>query len=186
MLKLKLLYFGHLMWRTDSFEKTLMLGEIEGRRRRGRQRMRWLDGILTQWTWVWVNCGNWWGTGKPGVLQSMGSQRVRHNWETELNWSWGVIFFPYTFCWEFLSRTDVQFHQMHQIKKDHMIFIFHFLNVVYHTNLSTSYIYMLYIYPLHLTFYVSDVTTYLFFNCVSIQHCCSYSYFNTFVFWPLF
>ena len=45
MLKLKLQYFGHLMWRTDSFEKTLMLGKIEGRRRRGRQRMRWLDGI---------------------------------------------------------------------------------------------------------------------------------------------
>ena len=45
MLKLKLQYFGHLMHRTDSFEKTLMLGKIEGRRRRGRQRMRWLDGI---------------------------------------------------------------------------------------------------------------------------------------------
>ena len=45
MLKLKLQYFGHLMWRTDSLEKTLMLGKIEGRRRRGRQRMRWLDGI---------------------------------------------------------------------------------------------------------------------------------------------
>ena len=45
MLKLKLQYFGHLMWRTESFEKTLMLGKIEGRRKRGRQRMRWLDGI---------------------------------------------------------------------------------------------------------------------------------------------
>ena len=45
MLKLKLQYFGHLIWRADSFEKTLMLGKIEGRRRRGRQRMRWLDGI---------------------------------------------------------------------------------------------------------------------------------------------
>ena len=45
MLKLKLQYFGHLMWRTDSFEKTLMLGKIEGERRRGQQRMRWLDGI---------------------------------------------------------------------------------------------------------------------------------------------
>ena len=48
MLKLKLQYFGHLMWRADSFEKTLMLGKIEGGRRRGRQRMRWLDGISTQ------------------------------------------------------------------------------------------------------------------------------------------
>ena len=50
MLKLKLQYFGHLMRRADSFEKTLMLGKIEGRRRRGRQRMRWLDGIPTGWT----------------------------------------------------------------------------------------------------------------------------------------
>ena len=48
MLKLKLQYFGHLMWRADSFEKTVMLGKIEGKRRRGRQRMRWLDGI-TNW-----------------------------------------------------------------------------------------------------------------------------------------
>ena len=50
MLKLKLQYFGHLMLRTDSLEKTVMLGKIEGGRRRGRQRMRWLDGIPTQWT----------------------------------------------------------------------------------------------------------------------------------------
>ena len=84
-LKLKLQYFGHLMWRTDSFEKTLMLWNIEGRRRRGRQRMRWLDGITTQWTWVWVNSGSWWWTGKLVVLQSMGSHRVGHNWATELN-----------------------------------------------------------------------------------------------------
>ena len=55
MLMLKHQYFGHLMGRTDSFEKTLMLGKIEGRRRRGRQRTRWLDGITAQWTWVWVN-----------------------------------------------------------------------------------------------------------------------------------
>ena len=57
MLKLKLQYFGHLMWRADSFEKTLMLGKIEGRRRRGRQRMRWLDGITD--SMVWVDCGSW-------------------------------------------------------------------------------------------------------------------------------
>ena len=50
MLKLKLQYFGHLMRRADSFEKTLILGEIEGGKRRGKQRMRWLDGIMTQWT----------------------------------------------------------------------------------------------------------------------------------------
>ena len=78
MLKLKLQYFGHLMRRVDSLEKTLMLGGIGGRRRRGRQRMRWLDG---------VNSGSWWWTGRPGVLQFMGSQRVRHDWATELNWT---------------------------------------------------------------------------------------------------
>ena len=78
ILKLKLQYFGHLMWRDDSFEKTLMLGKIEGRRRREW----WWDGWMaspTQWRWVWVNSGSWWWTGRPGVLQSMGSQRVRHN-----------------------------------------------------------------------------------------------------------
>ena len=84
MLKLRLQYFGHLIWRTDSFEKTLMLGKIEGRRSRGQQRMRWLDGITTQWTWVWVNSRSWWWTGRPGVLWFMGSQRVGHDWATEL------------------------------------------------------------------------------------------------------
>ena len=59
MLKLKLQYFGHLMRRTDSLEKTLMLGKTEGRRRKGQQRMRWLDGITHQWTWVWVDSGSW-------------------------------------------------------------------------------------------------------------------------------
>ena len=87
MLKLKLQYFDHLMRRADSLEKTLMLGKIEGRRRRGN---RGWDGWMvspTQWTWVWVNSRSWWWTGKPGVLQSMESQRVGHNWATELNWN---------------------------------------------------------------------------------------------------
>ena len=73
MLKLKLQYFGHLIWRTDSLEKTLIMGKLEGRRRKGQQRMGWLgwDGCVaspTQWTWVWVSSGSWWWTGKPGVL----------------------------------------------------------------------------------------------------------------------
>ena len=83
MLKLKLQYFGHLMRRADSFEKIRMLGKIEDRRRRGQQRMRWLDASLTQWTWVWVNSGSWWWTGRPDVLQSMGLQRVGHHWVIE-------------------------------------------------------------------------------------------------------
>ena len=87
MLKLKLQYFDHLMQRADSVEKTLMLGKIEGRRRGDN---RGWDGWMaspTQWTWVWVSSRSWWWTGKPGMLQSMGSQRVRHNWMTELNWT---------------------------------------------------------------------------------------------------
>ena len=86
MLKLKLQYFGHLMRRVDSLEKTLMLGGIGGRRRRGRQRKRWLDG-WTRWTWVWVNSGRWWWTGKPGVPRFMGLQRVGRDWATELSWT---------------------------------------------------------------------------------------------------
>ena len=78
ILKLKLQYFGHLMRRTDSFEKTLMLGKIEARRRRGWQRMRWLDGITDSMDWVWVNSGSWWWPGRPGVLRFMGSQIVGH------------------------------------------------------------------------------------------------------------
>ena len=81
MLKLKLQYFGHLMQRTDTLEKTLMLGKIEGGRRRGQQDERvewhhWLDGTGSS--------ASWWWTGKPCVLQSMGHKEV--DWTTELNW----------------------------------------------------------------------------------------------------
>ena len=89
MLKLKLQYFGHLVWRTDSLEKALMPGKIEVG---GEGDNRGWDGWMappTQWSWVWVNSGGWQWTGRPGVLQSMGSQRVIHDWGTELtelNW----------------------------------------------------------------------------------------------------
>ena len=78
------------MWRTNSFEKTLMLGKNEGRREGDN---RGWDGWMaspTQWTWVWVVSRNWWWTGKPGVLH-MESQRVRHNWATELKWTESVM-----------------------------------------------------------------------------------------------
>ena len=93
MLRLKLQYFGHLMWRVDSLEKTLMLkglgagGEGDNRRQDG-----WM-ALLTQWIWVWVNSGSWWWTGRPGVLRFMGSQRIGHDWATELNgteWFQGI------------------------------------------------------------------------------------------------
>ena len=85
MLELKLQYFSHLMWRADSFEKTLMLGKIEGRRRRGRQRMRWSDGVTDSVDMSLGKLGSWWWTGRPGLLQFMGSQWVRHDWVTALN-----------------------------------------------------------------------------------------------------
>ena len=87
MLKLKLQYFGHLMRRTDFLEKTLTLGKIEGRRRRDDRGGDGWMASLTLWTWTWVISGSWWWTGKPGMLKSMGSQRVGHDWATELNWT---------------------------------------------------------------------------------------------------
>ena len=92
VLKLKLQYSGHLMQRADSLEKTPLFGKDPHARKDWKQEngsTGW-DGwmaSLTQWTWVWANSGRWWRTGKPGMLQSMGSQRVRHDWATELKTS---------------------------------------------------------------------------------------------------
>ena len=85
MLKLKLQYFGHLKWRTDSLEETLMLGKIESRKRRGRLRMRWLDSITDSMDMSLSKLQELVLDREPGVLQSTGLQRVGHDWATEPN-----------------------------------------------------------------------------------------------------
>ena len=93
MLKLKLQYFGHLMRRTGSFEKTLVLGKIEGRRRRGRQSMRWLDGITDS---MELSLSKFWQLAmdrEPGMLQSIGSQKSDTT-EKQLNWTLFKLILP--------------------------------------------------------------------------------------------
>ena len=87
MLKLKHEYFGHQMWRTDSLEKTLMLEKIEGGRKRGQQRIRWLYGITDMMDMSLSKLWELMMERKSGVLQSMVLQRVGHNWVSELNWT---------------------------------------------------------------------------------------------------
>ena len=91
MLKLQLQYFGHLMQQLTHWKRP-WYWEREGRKRRGQQRARWLDGIIDSMDIVWAHSGRQWRSGEPGLLQSMWSQRVRHDWVTEqqeegINWS---------------------------------------------------------------------------------------------------
>ena len=99
MLKLKFQYFGHLIQRTDSLEKTLMLEKIEGRQRRDDRGWDGWMASLTRWTWVWVNSGSRWWTGRPRVLRFMGLQRVGHDWATKLNWTEWVMLSNHLILW---------------------------------------------------------------------------------------
>ena len=118
MLNLKLQYFGHLMQR--------VIGKAwcwEGLWAGGEGDDRGWDGwmaSLTRWTWVWVNSGSWWWTGRPGVLRFMGSQRVGHDWATELNWT-DVLSF-----WRLLFYFPIVFHegQKQKILMKSNLFIF--------------------------------------------------------------
>ena len=106
MMKLKFQYFGHLIWRANSLEKILMLGEIEGMRRRGRQRIRCLgdintlshsidsESILTQYVWVWANSGRWWRTGNPTVNGVTKRQTRLRDWTTNKSrtMSWALSY----------------------------------------------------------------------------------------------
>ena len=109
MLKLKLWQFGHLMQITDSLEKTLMLGKIEGRRRRGWQRMKGLDDITDSMDMTLSKVRSWWWTGKPGVLQSTGSQRVGQDGATKLNWMLNnLCFMHFSVCILYFTHTHTQ------------------------------------------------------------------------------
>ena len=96
MLKLKLQYFGHLVWKTDSLEKTLMLGKIMGMKRRDDRGWDSWMASPTQWTWVWVNSGSWWWTGRPGMLHAVHgvakSQTRLNDWtDTDTHKLWTLI-----------------------------------------------------------------------------------------------
>ena len=101
----------HLMWRADSLEKSLCWERLKAG---GEGDDRGWDGwmaSLTRWRWVWMNSGSWWWTGRPGVLRFMGSQRVGHDWATELNWTWWVDFYHYKIS--FFASGNNAYHKIY-------------------------------------------------------------------------
>ena len=140
MLKPKLQSFGYLMQRADSFEKTLMLGKIEGRRRRGWKCVRCLDCITDS-----MDIGldglqeldRW--TGRPGVLRYMGSQRVGQDWTTEmkLNYFFSLLKFQWPFK-NFLYNLEVTFHVQLLQNIGNVPCVVHFWACLIHNSLSLS------------------------------------------------
>ena len=102
MLKLKLQHFDHLMRRADSFEKILMLKRLKVEGEGDNRGWGGWMASLTLWTWVWASSGSWWWIVKSGVLQSMVSQRVGHDWVTGLNWT--VVLSCSVVLWDALWR----------------------------------------------------------------------------------
>ena len=126
MLKLKLQYFGHLMLKADSLEETWESlkagGEVDDR--------GWGGSMASQtwWTWVWASSGHWWWTGNSGVLPSMGSQGVRHNWMTELNWQSSGFVTLYKIYFSSSKRISVEIAFSLQMKESGSIY----LVILYH------------------------------------------------------
>ena len=118
MLKLKLQYFGHLMRRADSFEKTLCWERLRAREEEDDRGWDGWMASLIQWTWVWVNSGSWWWTGRPGVTRSMRLQRIGHDWAAELNWTevWGKVLNIYSFLFVYILRALWKLYLNGQVK----------------------------------------------------------------------
>ena len=165
MLKLKVQYF--------SLEKTLMLRKIEAGRRRGRQRMRWLDDITDSMDMVWVDSRSWWWTGRPGVLRYMGSQRVRHDWATELNWIQTLNIYTciiYIYTQTLYKHTHIYIHYIythaHTSVYSQYIYTHIYTHYIVHTHI---YIHTLYIHT-QIYLYTHFIYTLLLFSHSVMSH----------------
>ena len=148
----------HLMWRTDSLEKTLMLGKIEGRRRISwttEDNGGWAGWmvLLTPWTWVLASSRSWWWTRKPGVLQTMGLQRVGHYWATELNWS---FIFSHPFMSVLISQ---KFPQIYFSSRNSLLGFKYFCSIF--TLLRSFSLFLLLFFPLF--HFYKNIIIYLFY-----------------------